>query len=269
MIPEENPAEWVYSPTETVVDKLRRRISRFVARRPGRLAFDRPIVSFAFDDAPVTALRDGARILEAAGARGTYYISAGLAGRDSPMGVYADLDEVDRVAAAGHEIGCHTFSHLDCGRAPPRAIEADAMGNVEALRARGLQVETFAYPYGEVSPAAKRVLGDRYRALRTVRAGMVKDACDLAGLPGVGIEGEAGEARAKAWLDRARAAKAWVILFTHDVRPDPSPWGCTPEALERLVKRAKADGFEVATVRDALALGQNPLPKGEGGARAA
>lgn len=249
-------AEWVYSPSETILDKVRRKVSRFTARRPARLSFERPVVSFAFDDAPVTALRDGARILEENGARGTFYISAGLCGRDSPMGVYAGMDEVERAAAAGHEIGCHTFSHLDCGRAADAAIETDAATNVYVLKERGFSVETFAYPYGEVSPTAKRVLGPKYRALRTVRAGMVTDACDLNWLPGVGIEGEDGEAKANAWMDRARAANAWVILFTHDVRPQPSPWGCTPETLERLVKRAIADGFEVATVRDALTIGE-------------
>ena len=269
MIAEDQGADWVYSPGETILDKVRRKVSRFVARRPARLSFDRPVVSFAFDDAPVTALRDGAAILEAAGARGTFYISAGLCGRDSPMGLYAGMDEVDRAAGAGHEISCHTFSHLDCGRAPAGAIEADAAANVAALRQRGFSVDTFAYPYGEVSPTAKRVLGDKYRALRTVRAGMVRDACDLAWLPGVGIEGEDGEAKANAWLDRARAANAWVILFTHDVRPEPSPWGCTPGALERLVKRARSDGFDVATVRDALTLGETPLPEGSRGVRAA
>lgn len=259
MTPDQNEGEWVYTPTETIFDKVRRKVSGLVARRPARLSFDRPVVSFAFDDAPVTALRDGAAILENAGARGTFYISAGLCGRDSPMGRYAEMDMVERAAIAGHEIGCHTFSHLDCGRASDVAVETDAATNVVALGRHGLQVETFAYPYGEVSPAAKRVLKDKYRALRTVRAGMVQSACDLAWLPGVGIEGEGGEAKANAWLNRAKTAKAWVILYTHDVRPDPSPWGCTAETLERLVKTAIADGFEVLTVRDALTLGQTGL----------
>ncbi len=248
-------ANWVYSPTETVLDKVRRKASRFVARRPQRLSFDRPVVSFAFDDAPVSAVTEGAAILEAAGARGTFYISAGLGGRESPMGPYAQAADAGRLAAAGHEIGCHTFSHLDCGRAASAAMTADVQRNLEALSTLGLSPSTFAYPYGEISPRAKRTLGPRYRALRTVRPGMIAGEADLNGLPAVGIEGPQGEARARAWLDKAKAANGWVILFTHDVRPEPSPWGCTPGALDRLVRGAIADGFTVAPVDEALSLG--------------
>jgi len=249
-------ATWVYSPRETVLDKLRRKVSRVVERRPASLWFERPVVSFAFDDAPVSATREGAAILEAAGVRGTFYVSAGLAGRDSPMGRYAGLDDAERLSAAGHEIGCHTFSHLDCGRSLPSVMACDVGLNASSLAERGLAAETFAYPYGEVSPAAKKALGPRFRALRTVRAGMIQDGADLNGLPGVGVEGPNGEARAMSWLERAARKNAWVILFTHDVRPDPSPWGCEPQALDRLVRRAIGDGFSVLPVRDALSLGE-------------
>lgn len=251
-------ATWVYAPTETVIDKVRRKVARFVAQKPARFAFDRPTLSISFDDAPVSAVRAGAEILEAAGVRGTFYISAGLCGRDSPMGEYAGMDEVLRVAAAGHEIGCHSYSHLDCGRSPADVIACDVDLNAATLAEHGLTTETFAYPYGEISPTAKRVLGDRFQALRTVNAGLVAGDADLAGLPGVGIEGPGGEAKARKWLDKAKGKNGWVILFTHDVRSEPSQWGCTPQVLEGLVKDALADGFQILPVRDVLTLGLRP-----------
>jgi peptidoglycan/xylan/chitin deacetylase (PgdA/CDA1 family) len=246
---------WVYSPTNTLLDKVRRKVSRFTARRPARLAFERPTLSISFDDAPISATRAGAEILEAAGVRGTYYVSAGLAGRDSPMGTYAEIEDFKRLAAAGHEIGCHTYSHLDCGRACGDVIGSDVTLNDATLLEHGFRTETFAYPYGEVSTTAKAMLGPRFKALRTVNAGMIEGDADLAWLPGVGIEGPDGEAKAKKWLDRAAPKNAWVILFTHDVRDEPSEWGCTPEVLERLVKTALADGFQILPVNAALELG--------------
>lgn len=246
---------YVYSPTETVLDKVRRKVSRFTARRPARLAFDRPTLSISFDDAPVSATRVGAEILEAAGARGTYFVSAGLAGRDSPMGVYAGIEDFQRLAAAGHEIGCHTYSHLDCGRACGDVIASDVTLNDTTLLEHGFRTETFAYPYGEVSTTAKAMLGPRFKALRTVNAGLIDGTADLNWLPGVGIEGPGGEAKAKRWLDKARPKNAWVILFTHDVRDQPSDWGCTPDVLERLVKGALADGFQILPVNAALSVG--------------
>ena len=253
-------ATYVYAPTETLFDKVRRKAARFVAQRPARLAFDQPTLSISFDDAPVSAVRAGAGILEAAGVRGTFYISAGLCGRDSPMGAYAGMDEIQRIAAAGHEIGCHTFSHLDCGRSEADVITCDVGLNATTLAEHGLATETFAYPYGEISPTAKRVLGERFRALRTVNAGMVAGDADLAGLPGVGIEGPGGETKARRWLDKARAKRAWVILYTHDVREEPSEWGCTPQVLESLIRDALEGGFQVLPVKDALTLGQQAQP---------
>ena len=78
--------------------------------------------------------------------------------------------------------------------------------------------------------------------------GLVHDGGDLNQLPGVGIEGPDGEALARQWIDRAVSENAWLILYTHDVREAPSPWGCTPYALSRLIAHARATGCDIRTV---------------------
>jgi peptidoglycan/xylan/chitin deacetylase (PgdA/CDA1 family) len=82
---------------------------------------------------------------------------------------------------------------------------------------------------------------------------VISKGADLNQAPAVGIEGPDGEAIARRWLERARLSNAWLILYTHDVAKDPSPWGCTPEALQRLIDQAVADGFEVVTVAEGAA----------------
>jgi len=83
-----------------------------------------------------------------------------------------------------------------------------------------------------------------------VHRGLVEAGSDLNQAPAVGIEGDDGEAVADRWMDLALQRKAWLILFTHDVRADPSPWGCTPDAFARLIDRAIRDGFEIVTVAE-------------------
>ncbi|MFA7261505.1 MAG: polysaccharide deacetylase family protein [Caulobacter sp.] len=240
-----------YSADRSLKGKLRRRLALLAHRRPVRMALERPMITFSFDDAPASAADAGAKTLELRGIRGTWYISAGLAGQDGPMGVYATAEDARRLAAAGHEIACHTFSHLDCGQAGARAIADDVERNAEMLKAWGAgPAESFAYPYGDVSMAAKRVLGGRYRTLRTVQAGLVETGADANQLPSVGIEGPDGEAAALRWLDRAAQRGAWLILYTHDVAASPSPWGCTPEALGHLADAAKARGFDIVTAAE-------------------
>lgn len=236
-----------YSPDRSLKGKLRRRWARVVHRRPLASMIDRPLVSFSFDDAPISAVTTGADILQTHGVRGTYYVCAGLDGRPGHMGDYATREDYADLSVRGHEIACHTFTHLDCGKASGPAITADVDQNVEALYGVGLETRHFAYPYGDVSPAAKQALQTRFGSLRALHPGLIRQGSDLNLLPAVGIEGMEGEAKAAAWIDRAIAQKAWLVLYTHDVRSDASDWGCTPDAFDRLVARAVA-GAEVAPV---------------------
>jgi peptidoglycan/xylan/chitin deacetylase (PgdA/CDA1 family) len=169
------------------------------------------------------------------------------------MGQYGSSEDARRLVAAGHEVACHTFSHLDCGQAGQATIAADVARNGQALAMRGApDPVSFAYPYGDVSFAAKKALGGRFKTLRTVQAGLVRDGADANQLPAVGIEGDDGEARARRWMDEAARRKAWLILYTHDVAETPSAWGCTPGALARLALRAQA-GFDVVTMAQGAA----------------
>ncbi len=240
-----------YSADRSLKGKLRRRLVRLVARRPARRGPKRPMVSFSFDDAPATAVVEGRAALEARGLRGTYFIAAGLAGTTGPMGPNGGRQAVMQAAEAGHEIACHTFSHLDCGQADQRTIEADVDRNTAALSDWGAApATTFAYPYGDVSLAAKRALGGRYAILRGLHHGLVRAGTDLNQAPAVGIEGPDGEAVAHAWIDRAASRRGWLILYTHDVVETPSPFGCTPAALKRLIEHALAAETEVVTVAE-------------------
>lgn len=241
----------VYEPDRSLRGKLRRRLVRLFHRRPARVKLDRPMVSFTFDDALSSAARDGARLLEEAGARGTYFIAAGLCGRTGAMGEYATGDDVGRLAAAGHEIGCHTATHLDCGQAGSEEAEVDVARNVVRLSSWGAAApSSFAFPFGDVNADTKQALGARFQLLRALHHGVVEEGTDLAQCPAVGIEGRLGYATAWRWLDVAERRSAWLIFYTHDVRREPSRWGCAPADLQRLVREAVARGFELVTVAE-------------------
>ncbi|OJU10666.1 MAG: polysaccharide deacetylase [Caulobacterales bacterium 68-7] len=238
-----------YQPDRTLKGKLRRRLVRLAYRRPARVVLAQPMLSISFDDAPVSAVETGARLLEERGLRGTYYISAGLAGKDGPMGRNADGEQIAALAAAGHDIADHTYSHLDCGQASRSEVVDEADLNAEMLTGwAGVEPSSFAYPYGDVAIPAKHALSERFRLLRALHHGVVATGSDLNQAPAVGIEGPDGEAVARRWMAEAKARNAWLILYTHDVAAEPSPWGCTPDALARLLDTALADGFEVVTV---------------------
>jgi len=242
-----------YTPDLSLKGKLRRRFARLTHRRPARLNLTRPTVSFTFDDIPASAAHAGAETLEAHDARGTFYVCAGLFGQEGHMGRFAAASEVGDLIRRGHEVAGHTFGHLDCHRTPENELVADLEANDTALRGLDAAPIHFAYPYGEVSPRAKGLLAGRYNSLRGVHKALVRDGDDLNQLPGVGIEGADGESVAQAWIQRAVAENAWLLLYTHDVREAPSAWGCTPDALSRLIAHARRAGCDIRTVGEVLA----------------
>jgi peptidoglycan/xylan/chitin deacetylase (PgdA/CDA1 family) len=241
----------VYTPDMSLKGKIRRRLVRYFERRPAKVLLERAMVSFAFDDAPASAFETAGAMLEQRGLRGTYFISAALAGQDSVMGPYGTREDVLAAAAGGHEIACHTFSHLDCGAAGEAAIEDDIARNEQALAQWGTpRPTTFAYPYGDVSLAAKRVVGRRFCLSRGLHKGLIHRGTDLNQAPAIGIEGPAGGIYGRRWLEHALQMRAWVIFYTHDVVENPSAFGCTPSVFRELVDRARASPCDIVTVAE-------------------
>lgn len=236
------------------IGRARRGLASVLRRRPLRVTDDTPRLTICFDDAPESAFETGLRVVEAHGARASVYVACGLLGRDSPSGRIGSPDHVRAAAAAGHEIGCHTFGHVRCEGEAAARLRSDIARNAAALADLGVQPpRTFAYPFGEVSLGAKRDLEPRFLAMRAVRAGLVRHGSDRNQLPALGLEGDEGEAQAMSWIERAFRDRAWLILFTHDVRPSPSAWGCEPAVLDRVLTAAQARGFRLQTLAAGLA----------------
>jgi hypothetical protein len=59
-------------------------------------------------------------------------------------------------------------------------------------------------------------------------------------------------ARVRELIDRNNALRGWLIFGTHDVREDPSPYGCTPEYFKGIVRYAVDSGAAVKPVAQVL-----------------
>src|SRR5579864_3929832 len=117
----------------SIASHVARQLGRFVNARPGRVACPGGAVSFTFDDFPKTALETGGASLEKYGVRGTYYVAFGMSGSDHNQGPIADLAQIRETDQRGHELACHTFSHLDCSRASATAIIDDLRRNADGF----------------------------------------------------------------------------------------------------------------------------------------
>lgn len=244
-----------YIPSGGLVGKLKRQAARRLSKLPLQIALEKPMVSFSFDDFPKSAGEAGAQILERHGWRGTYYTGGGYAGGETHLGRMYDIGDLKRLHANGHEIACHTFSHIDVGRTALEDVEAEIERNRKFLTACGFEgaLETFAFPYGEASPAAKQALGKHFRVLRGVRPGINRGTADRGLLMAVPLDGGgAGLKRALNWIEEATRNPGWLIFYGHDVREAPSEWGCTLDFLETVCRAVAKSGAEVHTINCAL-----------------
>jgi peptidoglycan/xylan/chitin deacetylase (PgdA/CDA1 family) len=125
-----------------------------------RLRNAAPMVSFTFDDLPKSAATTGADLLEAHGARGTFYVSGGLVDIGTGDWPAGDGNDVRSLRRRGHEIGCHTFSHLRVCDLDEASLAEEITRNRDFLRALdpSLEIDTFAYPWGYGSFARKSQL---------------------------------------------------------------------------------------------------------------
>jgi len=248
-------SEAAYIPASGLSGKLQRLSARTFARAPLRIQLDRPLVSFTFDDFPKSAATTGAALLEARGWAGTYFAAGGFKDQTTHHGAMFDAEDLQRLKAAGHEIACHSFSHIDAASSRGSRFLEDVERNADFFEDAGLDAaQTFAFPYGEATAGLKRALIKRYGALRGVRPGVNRGTADRALLKAVPLDGGmAGLQRAVDAVRDAARAPGWLIFYGHDVQDLPTSWGCTPEFLGAVVEAVEAVQADVLPMNQALA----------------
>lgn len=233
---------------------VRRRILCGVHRRLLPLGQREPLVSFCFDDFPRTAYTTGGNILKEVGARGTYYVAVSLMNTSNNLGELCRTDDLHRLADEGHELGTQTYTHISCRRLPISRFREDVRRGRDAIRVLGLNPSSnFAYPYGEVTIAAKKALGEDMASCRGIYDGVNGPLVDLNLLRANSLYGGLEKRNiVESLLAQNQAQKGWLIFYTHDIRENHSKFGCTPRLFEEAVSRAIACGSRIMTVAQVL-----------------
>lgn len=226
-----------------------------VARRVVRMRNAEPLVSFTFDDFPRSALVRGGTILEANGARGTFFASLGLMGGVGPLGEMFSRDDLGELVEHSHELGCHTFDHFHAWDTAATEFEASILRNREALQKYlpGTSFKTFSYPISCPQPATKRRIAKYFDCCRGGGHTFNVGSIDLNFVKSCFLERVAGDfGLVSACINANSRARGWLILTTHDISENPSRFGCTPGFFERAVEQAKRSGASIVTISEGL-----------------
>jgi peptidoglycan/xylan/chitin deacetylase (PgdA/CDA1 family) len=219
-----------------------------------------PVVSFTFDDFPRSALTEGGRMLREAGWTGTYYVAGGFCGRIVDGIDYFSRNDLLQVDHDGHEIGCHTFSHISLRSLTVPEILDDLHANAAFIREilPGHAFSSFAYPFGDLSLHNKVLLASQFDICRGVSGGLNVGRIDFAELRSVLLRARSfEELKIESWLERAVASKAWLIFVTHDISDNPSPYGCPTSVFAKIIESISKRGIKVLSVKDAAELARS------------
>jgi len=229
----------------------RRKSAHIFYRRPLVIKTKEPIISFTFDDFPRSALHMGGRILKRYGATGTYYASIGLMGTQAPTGTMFVRQDLEILSQEGHELGCHTFGHCDAGTTKPDVFEESIVQNQQALTALypGALFRTLSYPINEPRPRTKQKAGEHFLCCRGGGQTLNVGTADLNYLSSHFLEQSRDNPQSvRDLIDRNRRERGWLIFSTHDVSEAPTPWGCTVDFFEDIVRCAANSGARILPV---------------------
>ncbi|MBV9338235.1 MAG: polysaccharide deacetylase family protein [Solirubrobacterales bacterium] len=148
---------------------------------PEALATGRRAVAITIDDGLADAGENACTVLAQLGMTATLFVPSGYIGAHSawlrgPDGRRPMLtsETIASLARDAFEIGSHGQSHLAADLNSPEVVECDARASRQELEdCIGGVVESFAYPFGYHSPAARRA----------VRAAGYLQACAVGELP--------------------------------------------------------------------------------------
>lgn len=236
-------------------NKYREAQSALRHRRPQAMRNEKPIVSFTFDDVPRSACTRGRQILEGHGIRGTYYLAMSLMDQVYMIGTAFSRSDLEHLLGAGHEIGSHTYDHLDAWSTEAGLFEASIHENQRKLSELhpGQVFRTLSYPINTPHPSIKMRAGALHACCRGGGQAFNSGTADLNLLKSYFVDARNRDQldAIKRIIDESCDRTGWLIFSTHDIEAQPSPYGCTPELFEDVVRYAERSGADLLPVYDA------------------
>lgn len=243
-----------YGISGSFASRIGRKIIPHFAKRTLNFQLDRPIVSLSFDDFPKSVMENALPLLDKYNWKATFYVAAGLERTTNHLGLHYDRYDLQRLEQQGHEIGCHTYHHLNIREISESRVRDELSSNAKSLKALGVNspLETFAYPFGETSIARKNQLSEQFASMRGIMRGAHYNTVDLNQIKSVPIYTGADMTQTMEFIKDLKRKPGWLTLFTHDIRKAPSEWGCTPEDFAKTLTTIEQSGALVLPIQETI-----------------
>lgn len=238
-------------------NKARHVAARLLARKPITVTPAQPILSISFDDVLADATHAGLDVMQKHDIIATWYVAPGLFGGSWNCGVFSDAEDIRRLSDAGQHIAAHGISHRMVNSLSEQEIlqeDRQCREQLEQITSRPASPH-YAYPEGVVTATAKKLIGKRHCTMRSTNPGIMRGRCDAAMLNGNALYGDVDAlANTRTLLDDLANQPGWLILYSHDIRDNPSIYGATAGLLDATVLAARERDISILSVEQAWGL---------------
>ncbi len=173
------------------------------------------------------------------------------------INAYEPVDFCFRAIDRGHEIAYHTAGHANLTECSQEEIYTQAIAPMEAFRQQGIELTTFAYPYGAYTSDLNDLLLQHYKVLRGAfsyqivgKDKMLHGVVDSLSLDNINYPSdEAFEERVDAIVGELSQNKGAVVgVYSHAI--GDGNWCISEKRLEYLLKKAREAGIQFYTYQE-------------------
>lgn len=216
--------------------------------------FQQAQVTLTFDDARVSPYVYALPVLAERNIPAVAYVTTGFIGQQDFMN-WSQIKDLQNIYQ--WEIGGHTVNHPELPTLTQSAIRTEVTNSLNALKSNGLNVTSFAFPYGAYD---NKTLKETMKLYNDNRGFWDRD--DLNTFPYnrsvmmvQSVEKGVSVATIKGWIDQAIAQKKWLILVYHEIKPDLDAdyeYEQTVNEFTQVADYIKASGIKVVTPNSLL-----------------
>jgi peptidoglycan/xylan/chitin deacetylase (PgdA/CDA1 family) len=226
------------------------------------------VVSIAFDDSHRSQFDVAFPLLKERGMVATYYVVTDKLRDFSNDSAYLSLGELRALQGNGSEIASHSKTHTGFWSLSEEQIRMECNVSKQVLESNGLNVTSFAYPYGYTNAAIDSIVSEYYRSGRSAYVPPYTMAFPHSQfpLPHFNLTSFAGETgddtvldRLKNIVDQVYSGNSWCIIFFNNIVPERStdPYAIGVQDFTAFLDYVAEKGVQTLTVNQTLDLAQD------------